>query len=107
MIQELTVYVIHLCGPEQEQDKVVATAKEGDEEDDNHRGLRLREQCGRHHGVLGELDLVYEERNDEDDAENERDDIMDTAPGVLKIISLILKHSGSGVLGMHPTACPS
>ena len=64
----LTVDVVDLSRPEQKQDEEIAPAEECDQQDQDHRPLRLREDLLGYHRVLCELDLPDEESYNQDEA---------------------------------------
>ena len=86
----LTVNIVNLCWPEEEQDKIVAATKEGDEKDHNHCLLCLAEECSRHHWVW-RVEFPYEEDDDENNAKDEWCQVMGTSPWILCFISTFMR----------------
>lgn len=84
----LTINVINLCRPHDDQGEEIAAAQEGDEEDDNHCVLRLAEHCARYHGGV-RVKLPYEEGDDHYRSKYERNEVVHTTPFVLRNISII------------------
>jgi len=78
----LTIDVVDLSRPEEQQDEVVSTTEECDKKDNYHGLLRFVEDCPGNHGVWS-IHLPYEEGDDENDTENERDDVVWAAPFIL------------------------
>ena len=84
----ITVDVVDLRGVDEKQHKEVATAQEGDEENDDHRLLCLMEESSRDHG-MGCVEFPNEEGDDEDQTQDQRYDVVGAAPSILEIVSFI------------------
>jgi hypothetical protein len=82
----LTIDVVDLSWPEEQQNKVITTTEEGDKEDDDHGLLGLVENCPRNHGVWS-IYLPYEEGDYQYDTKNERYDVVWAAPLILQSVS--------------------
>ena len=75
--------IVDLGRVEQQEDKEVASAEEGDKEDADHSPLGSAEDCPRNHRIWRKLDLPYEKCDYDCQTDGEGNENVRTVPLVL------------------------
>jgi hypothetical protein len=81
-----TIDIVHLRRIEEQQDEKVTATKKCDQENDDHVFFGLLKQRSRNHG-MGCKELPNKEGNNHDEADDERAEIVRASPRILDCIS--------------------